>query len=217
MKDNFIKEFCDLTNNLIQLDNFDEHEVSEYIDLQFQIWDEIIKDCKIKDKFDYYFIPSIVITTTAKSTKMGSSFNFSFNKIYGKFEFSMYLDKWINIRNLSDEFLGEFFKICDKYNVSLISDGTVASKSKEPKIKYKSTAYNLYKNYILAMELDENKRQDYSVGYFEKKWELPIEFNTFFSELKIIFQNFYKFNYLLWKVDELRIQNSENRNKRGKN
>ncbi|GEN74155.1 hypothetical protein [Chryseobacterium lathyri] len=218
MKAEELEKYSKLIDELIDGEKTEEN-TNAFIDSSFNLWGEIIKESGIKDEFEFSYFPYLAIQTSARSNKFNSSFNLSLNRLYWEITFDSYINNWENVKNLNDSFMADFFTICNKYDIKFIA-GYSPDYNKEitPEFnaKFKSNIFNLMHSYISLMNLDSYSREHQSLGRFSITWKLPEGFDLqkIIEELKIAFKWMYKFNYNLWKVEDIRRQNRENRQRK---
>ncbi|OYX86270.1 MAG: hypothetical protein B7Y83_01945 [Flavobacteriales bacterium 32-34-25] len=127
------------------------------------------------------------------------------------------INNWQNIKNLNDSFWSEFLEISQKYDFKFGSySGPFYDKEKTPEFNanYKSLMFNLMSVYITAMLESKEERLNISFGQFEVVWTPSIKTTDILEQLNIAFKFFYRFNYLLWKSEDIRKQNQNNRNRK---
>jgi hypothetical protein len=112
--------------------------------------------------------------------------------------------------------MADFFNICSKYDIKFISAHSPNyNKDITPEFnaKFKSNIFNLMHSYISLMNLPFYERKNASLGRFSITWKLPegFDIHKIIEEFKIAFKWIYKLNYNLWKVEDIRRLNRENR------
>ncbi|MFH6943479.1 hypothetical protein [Flavobacterium sp. FlaQc-50] len=214
MDEQILADYCDCINRLWESPEPSDYE--NFVNITYQIWDNLIKLCKIKDDFLFYWSPSAVISVTAKSDKTDCHYMIGLDLFKRELYFDVSITNWENIRNLKDEFLTEFFDICTQNDFKFSPDsGPFYEKEITPEFNanYKSNIINIMHNYVSGMLLPEKERGNISFGRFVAVWDSSKDMETILNELQIAFKWFYKFNYNLWKAENIRIQNRNNRKK----
>lgn len=109
--------------------------------------------------------------------------------------------------------MSEFFNVCSDYNFLFLHNGPYYEKDITPEFNanYKSNIINLMHNYVSGMLLPEKDRQNITFGNFQAVWNQSKDIDTIINEMAIAFKWFYKFNYYLWKAENIRMQNKNNR------
>lgn len=70
--------------------------------------------------------------------------------------------------------------------------------------------------YITAMLESKEERGDISFGQLEIVWTPQKKIDDILEQLNVAFKFFYRFNFLLWKSEDIRTQNRNNRKKKEK-
>lgn len=214
MDDKLLTDYCDCINKLWEDPEPTDYE--NFVNITYKIWGDVIKASKIKDEFTFHWSSSAVISITAKSNKKNCHYMIGLDLFKRELYFDVDIRNWENIRNLKDEFMTEFFEICTQNRfVFLPNSGPFYEKEITPEFnaKYKSNIINLMHNYVSGMLLPENERQDIMFGSFQAVWNASKDMEIIINELEVAFKWFYKFNYHLWKSENIRNQNRENRKK----
>lgn len=214
MDEQILADYCVCINRLWESPEPSDYE--NFVNITYQIWDNLIKLSKIKDDFSFYWSPSAVISVTAKSDKTDCHYMIGLDLFKRELYFDVSIRNWENIRNLKDEFMTEFFGICTQNDFKFSPDsGPFYEKEITPEFNanYKSNIINIMHNYVSGMLLPEKERGNISFGSFVAVWDSSKDMETILNELQIAFKWFYKFNYNLWKAESIRIQNRNNRKK----
>ncbi|PJJ09818.1 hypothetical protein CLU83_3195 [Flavobacterium sp. 1] len=215
--DKLISDYCNCINKLWEDPKSEGYK--DFVDTTYLVWDYLISKTSFKDDFEFYWSPGIVISVTAKSIKTGCHFMIGLDFFKRELYFDTDIGHWENIRNLKDEFMTEFFDICTKNGFLFFHNGPYYEKDITPEFnaKYKSNIINLMHNYVSGMLLPKQERENISFGNFQAIWNQSKDMQTIINELEIAFKWFYKFNYHLWKSENIRMQNKNNRKSRIKN
>lgn len=217
MNEKLITQFCAATNKLATDPSTEDLKV--FIDTCFELFDNAIKNSKIKDDFEYYYIPGVSLIIEVKSKKINTEFSLGYDFFKKQLFFSSYIHYWQNIRNMKDEFMIDFFEVCTNNRFRFRQNsGPFYDKEITPEFNanYKSNIVNLMHNYVSAMLMPEKERQNITFGSLETDWDMSGDAQTIVSEFETAFKWFYKFNYTLWKSESIRIQNRNNRKARNK-
>nr|WP_302830065.1 hypothetical protein [uncultured Bacteroides sp.] len=174
-----------------------------------------VQSCNIKDEFEYSYSPTHIFSIDTQSTKTKSSYNFGFDMCSMKFYFNTYIENPLYVKNLQDDFILDFFRICNEYHIDYISDQHFGTSGKSIYNKsIKSNIFRLFRDYTTDL-LSEDGFEVYDnalLGHFQKEWEYDyeqIDIDKLYNELCISMKYFYKFNYHLWKAKD----NEEKRRK----
>lgn len=168
-----------------------------------------IKSSKIKDEFDFFWNTGPqVITVLAKSLKTKVDYSFFYDYHRNTLHFDSFINNPYNLKNLQDHFLIDFFKICEqnkfKYEQNSFSPN-LEKKFPDLHKTFKGNIFRLMRNYFLLIT-DENRdnKEDLDLGYFSASWSFDKDIDSIYGELSLAMKWFYKFNYNLWKIEELK-------------
>lgn len=204
-------------NNISQ-NNFDQHDIKGFFNSATNLLESASKKSRIKDKFvSYYYEPAATLSCFLKSEKTESEYNLMYDLYKNEIIFYSTIRDWENIKNINDSFWAELLEVASKYNVKFSSySGPFYDKEKTPEFNanYKSIVFNLMSVYITAMLEPEKARENISFGQLELVWTPEKSTEDIINELNIAFKIFYRFNYLLWKAEDIRRQNKINKRKK---
>lgn len=215
MKDKIFTELCDAINNYNRRQEYGEEDgvkmLQSVIKCMFSFLEEIVKSGKFKDTFEYFYHPGICIETTARSNKTNTAYSFSYDLMKREFFFHSYIHNDSNLRHLEEDFLLDFFNILNTHNIKYVQTEFCTEAEKNHPDLYRSKKGNLLplmRNYYVGTVYDDNNdsyyKTDLSLGMFEVVWGLDRAVDEVFSEACIAMKWLYKFNYNLWKVDDLK-------------
>lgn len=200
----------------ISENDFKNQEVRNFFVSTTEILLNVSKKSRIRDKFvPFYYNPSLTLISVLKSEKTECEYNLIYDRYSDEIVFKTDIYNWENIRNIKDSFWTEFLVVAQKYNIQFSShSGPFYDVDNTPEFNanYKSIVFNLMSVYITAMLEPEKERQNLSFGQLEIVWNIyGICIADMMTELEIAFKLFYRFNYLLWKSEDVRKQNRVNR------
>lgn len=215
MKDKIFTELCDAINDYNNRQEYSEDEGAQMlqtvIKCMFNFLKEVVGSGKFKDTFEYSYHPGICIETTAKSNKTNTAYSFSYYLIKREFIFHTYIHNDSNLRHLEEDFLLEFFNVLNTCNIKYIQTEFCSEAEKNHSDLYRSKKGNLLplmRNYYVGTVYDDNNdsyyKTDLSLGMFEVVWGLDRAVDEVFSEACVAMKWLYKFNYNLWKVDDMK-------------
>lgn len=203
--------------NQIKKNEITHENVDNFFKSAIAILENASVNSKIKDKFEaFYYRPSINLICFLKSEKTESTYQLLYDSYTNEIVFSSWIKNWQNIKNLNDSFWSEFLEKGQEFNFKFrSSEGPFYNKEKTPEfnVQYKSLNFNIMSVYITAMLESETDRQNIGFGDLEIVWTPKKSTTEVISELNIAFKYFYKFNYNLWKISDIRRQNRINRDK----
>lgn len=222
MKEKIFTELCDAINNYNRRQEYSEEEGEQMlltiIKCMFNFLKEIVGSGKFKDTFEYFYHPGICIETTAKSDKTNTSYSFSYYLIKREFIFHSDIRNDSNLRHLEEDFLLEFFNVLNTYNIKYIQTQFCSEAEKNHPDLYRSKKGNLLplmRNYYVETVYNDNNdsynKPGLYLGMFEVVWDSDRAVDEIFAEACVAMKWLYKFNYNLWKVDDLKqkIKNKE--------
>ncbi|MCK7591321.1 hypothetical protein M0G43_12105 [Subsaxibacter sp. CAU 1640] len=203
----------------ISENDFENQDVRNFFNSATELLLNVSKKSRIRDKFvPYYYKPSLTLICLLKSEKTECEYNLMYDRYNNEIVFNTDLRNWENIRNIKDSFWTELLDAANKHDIQFSShSGPFYETDKTPEFNanYKSILFNLMSVYITAMLEPEKERQNISFGQLEIVWSIYDKcIADMMTELEIAFKLFYRFNYLLWKSEDVRKQNRENRRKR---
>lgn len=108
-----------------------------------------------------------------------------------------------NLRHLPEDFLLEFFAILNQYNIQYDQIEICVEAERNHPDLYRNKKGNLLplmRNYYL----NNAYGRECALGMFEIVWDFNRSLNDIFTEACIAMKWFYKFNYNLWKIDDLK-------------
>ncbi len=209
----FFKSINKIKNNEITNENIDG-----FYNSATKILENASKESKVKDSFKaYYYKPHITLISLLRSEKIGSDYQLMYDSYNNQITFSTWVKNWENIKNLNDSFWVEFLEKGNELNFNFFaSEGPFYNKENTPEFntKYKSLNFNIMSVYVTAMLKSQEDRQNTGFGNLEIVWTSERSTREIIEELNIAFKYFYKFNYNLWKIGDIRRQNKINRNKK---
>lgn len=163
-----------------------------------------IKKANIHDTFEYYYYfgPSIFIE--ARSAKTKTTYRLGFDFIKRELFFATCICNSYNLKNLQDAFLCDFFTIMDKYKFIYVDYQPNECRSKYPDMfkHFKGYIFRMMRSYF--MQVSEGCREDFGLGDLEAIWNSSRSMDEIYTELCIATKWFYKFNYQLWKIEDLK-------------
>ena len=179
----------------------------------YTMLEQAILAANVKDKFEYSWSPApFTISVYAQSLKTQAQYQFVFNHLDNTLHLESHIYNPYNLKNLQDGFLIEFFNICNTNNFSYKQNAfSPSAEKKYPDLHktFKGNIFRLMRNYFLFIseyEINENSKQvqDLDLGYFTADWDFTKDIETIYSELCLAMKWFYKFNYTLWKIEDLK-------------
>jgi len=167
-----------------------------------------VKSSKIKDQFEYFWhLGPQVIIIIAKSQKTDVDYEFFYDYRRNTLHFQSFIHNPYNLKNLQDKFLIEFFSICEqngfKYEQNSFSP-SLERKFPDLYKTFKGNIYRLMRNYFLLVTDEDRSTQDLDLGFFSASWDFDKDIETIYAELSLAMKWFYKFNYNLWKIEDLK-------------
>lgn len=164
-----------------------------------------MQSCNVKDEFEMMYSPTHIFDVSTESKKTRTCFTFGFSAHNMSFFLSMDIDNPLYLKNLQDQFLVDFFKICNEYDVEYKSDHHETSGKSIFNKSIKSNIFRLFRNYTSDMLSEDGFRvyDNFRLGYFEKTWKYnPEDMNIdgIYNDICVLVKFFYKFNYHLWKA-----------------
>jgi 2C-methyl-D-erythritol 2,4-cyclodiphosphate synthase len=69
---------------------------------------------------------------------------------------------------------------------------------------FKGNIYRLMRNYFLFVTEEGFDIKNFDLGFFSATWNFEKDIETIYAELSLALKWFYKFNYQLWKIDDLK-------------
>lgn len=204
--------------NNISKGEIKQNEINNFFNSAISLLENAAKKNKIKDDFKpLYYEPNVTLGCFLLSEKTNSEYHLMYDCYKNEIIFYSSIHNWENIKNLSDSFWSEFLEISNKYNFKFGSySGPFYDKEKTPEFNanYKSFIFNLMSVYITAMLESKEERRNISFGELEIIWAAENKIEDILEQLNIAFKFFYRFNYLLWKSEDIRKQNQKNRKKK---
>lgn len=205
--------------NKISENDFENEDIKNFFNSATELLLNASKKSRIRDKFvPYYYKPSLTLICLLKSEKTVCEYSLMYDRYKNEIVFNTDLHNWENIRNINDSFWIELLDTANKYDIQFSShSGPFYDTDKTPEFNanYKSIMFNLMSVYVTAMLESGDKRQNISFGQLEIVWSIYDKcIADMMTELEIAFKLFYRFNYLLWKSEDVRKQNRDNRRKR---
>lgn len=159
-----------------------------------------------KDEFDdghYYqnmYGPELLINSNKTKTKYQLGIND--RGIY----LSSYLMNAEYLRNMDDQFWSDVIKLSDYKDFELIEFDYCGRevKQKYPDLcyNYKGVVFKIFRKYFFGMTEYEGQVHDF--GSWKVTWAFSSDFQTIIAEGCEVFKLFYKLNYELWKVGDLK-------------
>lgn len=215
MKDKIFTELCDAINDYNNRQEYSEEEgakmLQTVIKCMFSFLKEVVGAGKFKDTFEYFYHPGICIETTAKSNKTNTAYSFSYYLVKREFIFHSDICNDSNLRHLDEDFLLEFFNVLNTCNIKYIQTQFCSEAETNHPDLYRSKKGNLLplmRNYYVGTVYDDNSDNFYKsglyLGMFEVVWNLDRAVDEIFSEACVAMKWLYKFNYNLWKVDDMK-------------
>lgn len=207
MKNKILNDLCDAINNF---DESAENSVEDYYklrDAMFNFLDAIIKKGNFKDSFEFSYSIGLVFETIAISKKTGAYFRFGFNTMTNEISFISWIHNSYNLKNIQDSFWIEFFTTCDKYNFKYVQNCFSPKAEKELPDLYKTFKGNIYRlmrNYFVSIAFDHDDKTNLDMGSFEAVWNSDKDITVIYDEACIAMKLFYKLNYNLWKINDLK-------------
>lgn len=206
--------------NKISRNDYSQSTNKMFIDSAFYMLRTASKKSRIKDSFEgFYYDPLKIKCCKLKSEKTQSEYELLYDTYKNEIVFQSHIRNWWNIRNINDSFWSELIEVNKNFNIQFSADGgPIYDKEKTPEFNanYKSIIFNLMRVYVTAMLEPEEQRDYIGFGQLEIVWSPEKSTDQIISELNIAFKFFYRFNYLLWKSEDIRKQNRINRQKRKK-
>lgn len=207
--ENIKKKFRDLIVGGLSTiyDSSDEYKAAiikiDYAAMDFL--ESAIRSCRIRDTFEMIYSPTHIFDVSAESEKTQSDFTFGFSEYDMSFFFSMSIKNPLYIKNLQDQFIIDFFKICNEYHVEYKSDHNETSGRSIFNKSIKSNIFRLFRNYTSDMLSEDgfNVYDNTLLGYFEKTWKYDsgnMDIDKIYNDISVLTKYFYKFNYHLWKA-----------------
>lgn len=204
--------------NIISKGELKQTEVNDFFNSSISILKNASKKSNIKDNFTpLYYKPSATLGCFVVSEKTKSEYHIMFDIYKNEIIFYSTINNWENIKNLNDSFWSEFLEMSEKYNFKFGSySGPFFDKEKTPEfiVNYKSFVFNLMSVYVIAMLESKEDRMNISFGQLEIVWTPQRAISEVLEQLNIAFKFFYRFNYLLWKSEDIRRQNQNNKKKK---
>ena len=218
MKDKIFTELCDAINNYNRnLENSNESDIKIFqavINSMNVFLKEIVKSGKFKDTFEYLYSPGICIEAIAKSNKTNTSYSFSYDIFKRELFFHSYIHNDYNLRYLEEDFLLKFFNVLNINNIKYVQTEFCTEAEKNHPDLYRNKKGNLLplmRNYYVGTVYDNNNdsfyKTDLSLGMFEIAWRLDKAVDEIFLEACVAMKWLYKFNYNLWKIEDLKQKN----------
>jgi|GEM_PF-3331022 len=203
--------------NEISKGDITQKTINDFFNSATELLQVAIKKSNVKDIFEtFYYEPTATLICFFKSEKTQSEYHLLYDLYKNEIIFYSPIQNWENIKNLPDSFWSEFLEVSQKYDIRFGSySGPFYDKEQTPEFNanYKSFVFNLMSVYITAMLESKDKRGDISFGHLEILWTPQKKIEDILEQLTISFKLFYRFNYLLWKAEDIRKQNRHNRNK----
>lgn len=213
---NFEETFFKSISN-ISKGELTQNEVNNFFNSATTLLQNASKKSNIKDRFTpFYYEPTATLGCFLKSEKTQSEYHLMYDLYTNEIIFYSSLMNWENIKNLNDSFWSEFLEISQKYDFKFASfSGSFYDKDKTPEfnVNYKSFVFTLMSVYITAMLEPKEERGNVSFGQLEIVWTPQKSTVDILAQLNIAFKFFYRFNYLLWKSEDIRKQNQINKKK----
>lgn len=215
MKSKIFTELCDSINNYNNIQNYSEKEGAQMLQMitkcMFSFLKEIVKLGKYKDSFIYLYTLGPCIETIAKSNKTNTSYSFSYNLISCEFFFYSDIHNGSNLRYIEESFLLDFFRVMNTYKIRYIQTQFCSEAEKNHPDLYRNKKGNLLplmRNYYVETVYQDNNdsyyKADLSLGMFEVVWCLNQSVDEIFSEACLTVKWLYKFNYNLWKIENIK-------------
>ncbi|MBC7522974.1 MAG: hypothetical protein H7239_00820 [Flavobacterium sp.] len=206
------------TINTISKGEIKQNEINNFFTSATALLINASKKSNVKDNFTpYYYQPTASICCFLVSEKTKANYYLMYDFYKNEIIFHTDLLNWENIKNLNDSFWLEFLEMSQTHNFKFRSySGPFYDKEVTPEFSanYKSFIFNLMSVYITAMLESKEERGNISFGSLEIVWTPKNEIEEVLDQLNVAFKSFYRFNYLLWKSDDIRRQNQNNRKKK---
>lgn len=204
--------------NQIRKREIDNDVIGDFFKSAMEILNCAKKKAKIKDEFsEFYYEPrGVTYSCFLKSEKTNSKYTIFYDSYTNEIVFYSSIDNWENIKNLTDGFWSDFLEKSQENNFRFENyESTIYDNDNAPefKNKYKSINFNIMSHYVSAMLHSEEERKNIGFGQLAISWNPNHSITQVISQIETSFKYFYKFNYNLWKVGDIRRQNKINRNK----
>lgn len=165
-----------------------------------------IKQANIHDTFEYYYSYGHVTSVDARSPKTGTSYELGYYHLNGELFFKTYIRNSYNLKNLQDDFLCNFFAVMEKYKFIYHDSHPTECRNKYPDMfkHFKGNVFRMMRSYF--MQISEGYVNDYNfeLGDLEAVWDMSKYMEEIYAELCVATKWFYKFNYQLWKIEDLK-------------
>jgi len=172
------------------------------------VLEQALKSSRIKDDFEYFWHqgPQCIIVV-GKSAKTSTAYEFFYDHWKNTLHFQSFIGNPYNLKNLQDGFLVDFFKVCEdngfKYEENSFSP-SLEKRFPDLYKTFKGNIYRLMRNYFLRITDEDADLANLDLGYFSASWDFQKDVETIFAELSLAVKWFYKFNYHLWKIEDLK-------------
>lgn len=192
-------------NNRLELS--EEEAISTYKGLEetmFVMLRSSIKKANIHDTFEYYYHLGPSIFIEARSAKTNTEYRLGFDFFKRELFFWTYIRNSYNLKNLQDNFLCNFFTVMDKYKFIYRDSHPTECRSKYPDMfkHFKGNVFRMMRSYF--MQISEGPEGDFELGDLEVDWNMVKSMDEIYAELCVATKWFYKFNYQLWKIEDLK-------------
>ncbi len=203
---NIINSYINILFSLEKCSDSDiENKTHDVVVLFSKILTIFSKSSQIKDKWENptFFLNPFGFQTQIKSCKTGISIEMGIDNK------GIYMESFINnaenIKNMSDEFWISFLELSKIGIFEFKENGRFSSQitAKYPHLfkTFKGNIYKIMRNYFL-MEYLQREKDD--LGWLEMRWDSTYSFEDIFINAFITFKEFYRFNYSLWKINDLK-------------
>jgi hypothetical protein len=207
--DNWVNIINSYTKNLFSLEKCSdpdfENKTHDVVALYSKLLTIFSKTSQIKDKWENptFFLNPFGFQTQIKSCKTCISIEMGIDNK------GIYMESFINnaenIKNMGDEFWLSFLELSKIGVFEFIENGKFSSliTVKYPHLfrTFKGNLYKIMRNYFLLEYLQKDKD---GLGSLKMRWDSTYSFEDIFTNAFITFKEFYKFNYSLWKINDLK-------------
>jgi len=177
----------------------------EVVNVFFKISEMAVEFGNFKDDFEgdkfseKFYGPELIINS--KKTKSSYYLGLGEKGVY----LSTYFRHSKNLKNMADIFWIDFLNLSQYGEFELVESEhfgkTVKSKYPELFQTNKGTIFRIFRKYFIGI-VENNEIGD--LGQLQVTWTTDFSIDKIIEECCLVFKIFYKLNYSLWKIDDLK-------------